>query len=255
MPEQKDFRFEVGVSRIYKVIPATLFVSAFLLMLIGPFYWQAKLVSPLFTAVLGAYYWRQLQACQSFSQIRFTNGDFPSIMTTATTTATASVPTFQTFRSMLLDWGFEDTTTNDKESGSRGGGSSSSFFHPCFQKDCHAEIVARRSLLRWLYSEIEKADSGDSVVMERGSAGTPFVFEELDLWLYVSRAPCGDGAIFSFHDTTKSNSKHGKLRVKIEAGTGTRLPPTQEQTFDGNTRSCSTIVALRCTRGFKKHNF
>lgn len=109
--------------------------------------------------------------------------------------------------------------------------------------DSHAEIVARRSLIRWLYSQLSNADTIDSIA-RRTTNNTEcaplFELRPLELWLYVSQSPCGDATVFSRSDpqpkTTPcfSAPKHGALRTKVEQGQGT--VPTKGkpiQTFDG----------------------
>jgi hypothetical protein len=81
----------------------------------------------------------------------------------------------------------------------------------------------------------------------------------LDLWLYISHAPCGDSAIFSGVDPKPvaigpifQTAKHGKLRVKTESTQGTRVaqPITDVQSVDGlqfgeraRSHSCSDKIA------------
>lgn len=133
--------------------------------------------------------------------------------------------------------------------------------------DSHAEIIARRSLLRWLYSELDKASNGSASVAALSPKGPfPFSLLPMELWLYVSVAPCGDSAIFSNVDPEPSaagsgaawsNPKHGVLRTKIEAGQGTvPVAPGTEQTFDGLQRgdrlrchSCSDKIAKWAVTG------
>jgi len=125
--------------------------------------------------------------------------------------------------------------------------------------DCHAEIVARRGLLRWLYSQLSKARSGEDSVFTVCTTGrVPYELRStITLWLYVSLAPCGDSAIFSRSDPQPSSSgaiwttqKHGMFRTKQEAGQGTVPVAGKVQTLDGLQRgeralshSCSDKLA------------
>ena len=101
--------------------------------------------------------------------------------------------------------------------------------------DSHAEIVARRSLIRWIYSQINTAGSDDSLAQHNNDGLSPYSLKPFDLWLYISQAPCGDAAVFSHSDGSPKASKLGKFRLKVEAGMGTT--PVNEilerQTFDG----------------------
>ena len=84
--------------------------------------------------------------------------------------------------------------------------------------DSHAEIVARRSLLRWLYKQLETAGSEGSRTCSKDEL--PFNLLPFELWLYISQAPCGDAAVFSRTDNNESsyepiwsNESHGKIRI------------------------------------------
>lgn len=131
--------------------------------------------------------------------------------------------------------------------------------------DCHAEIVARKSLIRWLYEQISNAGESHSFAVKAGEgSNTPYTLRPFELWLYCSQAPCGDAAVFSRSDpqpiqipcfTTKS---HGIFRTKPEAG-HPGMPASAnevEQSFDGwqlGNRSychtCSDKIAKWCVVG------
>lgn len=122
-------------------------------------------------------------------------------------------------------------------------------------QDCHAEVVARRSLLRWLYAQVEAAmrpmpggsssptSVGSAVVPSPPGSAWPYRLRPgTELWLYISCAPCGDAAIFSradqegqanrgdganaaeglgLHFAMWPGTKNvGLLRSKVEAGAG-----------------------------------
>jgi DNA-binding CsgD family transcriptional regulator len=125
--------------------------------------------------------------------------------------------------------------------------------------DSHAEIVARRGLIRWLYHQIATAGTNGSLAVLRDANGGRRLFELLpfDLWLYISLAPCGDSAIFSRSDPAPTasscwtSSNHGMLRVKEEASRGAVLTSESTQSMGGlqlgdraTSQSCSDKVAL-----------
>ena len=63
-------------------------------------------------------------------------------------------------------------------------------------RDSHAEVLARRSLLRWLYRQLELclqagAGSATQSVLERGETGKCRMRAGHRLHLYTSTAPCG----------------------------------------------------------------
>lgn len=133
--------------------------------------------------------------------------------------------------------------------------------------DCHAEIVSRRCLVRFLYNQIEKClDSvrdrkKNNSIIEALEGGKGYrVKPQFKFHLYVNTATCGDGRIFTPHEEEAAKSDNhpnrqsrGQLRTKIESGEGTIPIKTGSdtiQTWDGvlqgerlRTMSCSDKVA------------
>ncbi|XP_045530314.1 double-stranded RNA-specific editase Adar isoform X2 [Pieris brassicae] len=139
--------------------------------------------------------------------------------------------------------------------------------------DCHAEVAARRCLQRYLYNQLLMYASSKNPRMpieesdlEPLPEGGYRLKENRQLHLYISTAPCGDGRIFSPHETQTERDKHpnrfsrGQLRSKIESGEGT-IPVKKSafiQTWDGVlqgerllTMSCSDKVARWCVTGLQ----
>ena len=98
--------------------------------------------------------------------------------------------------------------------------------------DMHAEIVARRSLLRYLYSQVLAFHSGcNTTCLEPSSRrGVLKLKRSMSLHLYISHVPCGDGAVFSpsgdqpassqnvastDHRPTFDSKHQGVLRTKV----------------------------------------
>ncbi|XP_063717137.1 double-stranded RNA-specific editase Adar-like [Symsagittifera roscoffensis] len=115
--------------------------------------------------------------------------------------------------------------------------------------DCHAEILSKRCLRKFLYSQLNSVVSSGStegsileeIIIQNKSCGYR-VKSGVRFHLYINTTPCGDARIFSPHEVDQGNDAHpdrknrGLIRVKIEAGEGT-IPSTNEdfgtQTFDG----------------------
>ncbi|XP_066301174.1 double-stranded RNA-specific editase 1-like isoform X2 [Branchiostoma lanceolatum] len=133
--------------------------------------------------------------------------------------------------------------------------------------DCHAEIVSRRSLLRFLYAQLElllepDEEKREESVFEPKEDGKGYRLKDnIQFHLYISTSPCGDARIFSPHETAtdaEAADRHpnrkarGQLRTKIESGEGT-IPVKSSssiQTWDGVlqgerllTMSCSDKIA------------
>ena len=70
--------------------------------------------------------------------------------------------------------------------------------------DCHAEILSRRCLMRFLYSQLETASKegkvGEDSVLEKIDKGGYRIKPDVRFHLYINTAPCGDARIFSPHE-------------------------------------------------------
>ncbi|KAI5105850.1 double-stranded RNA-specific adenosine deaminase, partial [Silurus meridionalis] len=131
--------------------------------------------------------------------------------------------------------------------------------------DCHAEIISRRGFIRFLYSElIKRWDSpGEDNIFQVAEDGLLKIKDNITFHLYISTAPCGDGALFdksctelaevtgSAHMPLFENVKQGKLRTKVENGEGTipvessAIVPTWDGIQHGErlrTMSCSDKI-------------
>ncbi|NXQ55019.1 DSRAD deaminase, partial [Anthoscopus minutus] len=135
--------------------------------------------------------------------------------------------------------------------------------------DCHAEIISRRGFVRFLYSELMKYDpsnpsSAEESIFEQAEGKKLKIKSGVTFHLYISTAPCGDGALFDKscsdqanemgqlqHQPLFENPKQGKLRTKVENGEGT-IPVESSDivpTWDGiqhgerlRTMSCSDKI-------------
>ncbi|CAL9705704.1 unnamed protein product [Knipowitschia caucasica] len=129
--------------------------------------------------------------------------------------------------------------------------------------DCHAEIISRRGFVRFLYSELLRHfDGADDSIFEPADENKLRIKSDITFHLYISTAPCGDGALFDKscseagdeavgHQPLFENAKQGKLRTKVENGEGT-IPVESSDivpTWDGiqhgerlRTMSCSDKI-------------
>ena len=140
--------------------------------------------------------------------------------------------------------------------------------------DSHAEVVARRGLVRYLYHQCHLFhQEASDTIFELVPGADPQsdahlklvrVKDQFKFHLFISTAPCGDGAQFSRDDTanrepptdachhpTMSSKSQGVLRTKMEGGEGTiPIGDAQPLTWDGilqggrlRTMSCSDKIA------------
>ncbi|AWO96561.1 putative double-stranded RNA-specific adenosine deaminase [Scophthalmus maximus] len=128
--------------------------------------------------------------------------------------------------------------------------------------DCHAEIISRRGFLRFLYSELLRHYDGAEDSIFELAENRLRIKSDITFHLYISTAPCGDGALFDKscseagdevegHQPLFENTKQGKLRTKVENGEGTipvessAIVPTWDGIQHGErlrTMSCSDKI-------------
>lgn len=107
-------------------------------------------------------------------------------------------------------------------------------------------------------------EGNDDTVMEYSPRGKFQIKREVSYHLYISTAPCGDGALFTHstsniaesefdsdgqHIPIKDSDKQGQLRIKLEKGEGTIPIDIEVQSWDGikrgdrlRTMSCSDKI-------------
>ena len=177
-----------------------------------------------------------------------------------------SIQTPQPGRKVIAAFIMEDTDANDMKVVSVGSGTQCIGGDKTSPKglavnDSHAEVVARRSLMRFLYQELlEKLNGKSTVFVDSDSVGLAEVRKNLKFHLYISTAPCGDGGLFSrdddlnrappsdgTHIPTMQNKKQGVLRTKIEGGEGTiPVGESRQQTWDGILHG-ARILTMSCS--------
>ncbi|KAJ9080169.1 hypothetical protein DSO57_1027871 [Entomophthora muscae] len=84
--------------------------------------------------------------------------------------------------------------------------------------DSHAEVIAKRGLQNFLWSEMLKAVSDKSGVIQfTPSSEVQFQFKDptTTVHLYISQAPCGDASTEALDDITQSEV-HGQKRFKLD---------------------------------------
>ncbi|XP_035267853.1 double-stranded RNA-specific editase B2 [Anguilla anguilla] len=134
--------------------------------------------------------------------------------------------------------------------------------------DCHAEIVARRALVRFLYSQLElflsksREDWERSIFTRHKEAGFRLK-DDILFHMYISTSPCGDARLNSPYEITADlhssrhfvKKFHSHLRTKIESGEGT-LPVRHHgaiQTWDGVLQG-EQLITMSCTDKITRWN-
>ncbi|NXP73894.1 RED2 editase, partial [Ramphastos sulfuratus] len=134
--------------------------------------------------------------------------------------------------------------------------------------DCHAEILARRAFVHFLYSQLElhlskRREDWERSIFVRLKEGGYGLRENILFHLYVSTSPCGDARLHSPYEVTAglNSSKHivrkyrGHLRTKIESGEGT-IPVrchNAAQTWDGVLLG-EQLITMSCTDKIARWN-
>nr|XP_046263915.1 double-stranded RNA-specific editase B2-like isoform X2 [Scatophagus argus] len=126
--------------------------------------------------------------------------------------------------------------------------------------DCHAEVVSRRALVRFLYAQLElllckPADCEEQSIFvpnKDGCGGGVLRLQDGVLFhMYVSSSPCGDARLNCPYESSAaypSRRFHCHLRVKVDGGEGT-LPITArkaDQTWDGVSQG-RPLITMSCT--------
>ncbi|XP_075994058.1 double-stranded RNA-specific editase B2-like [Genypterus blacodes] len=106
--------------------------------------------------------------------------------------------------------------------------------------DCHAEVISRRALVRFLYAQLElllckPTDAAEQSIFVPNQSGGFRLQDGVLFHMYVSSSPCGDARLNCPYETTATYPSCRRLvrrfrwhlRVKIDGGEGT-LPVTAQ---------------------------
>lgn len=127
--------------------------------------------------------------------------------------------------------------------------------------DCHAEILARRCLMMFLYSQLDSALKAKKSILKLINEKRYCVRDGIKFYLYISSSPCGDGRVFNFSpakkpESKKLASKRGILRVKLESGMG-GIPVTEYSELTSTCEDYSKgrpLVLMCCSEKLMRAN-
>uniref|UniRef100_A0A673AI36 Adenosine deaminase RNA specific B2 (inactive) n=1 Tax=Sphaeramia orbicularis TaxID=375764 RepID=A0A673AI36_9TELE len=124
--------------------------------------------------------------------------------------------------------------------------------------DCHAEVVSRRALVRFLYAQLElllwydlKHGEEQSIFVPNKSCSGFRLRDDILFHMYISSSPCGDARLNCPYETKATYPGRRfrcHLRVKVDGGEGT-LPVTARrasQKWNGVLPG-KPLITLSCT--------
>ena len=98
--------------------------------------------------------------------------------------------------------------------------------------DCHAEIIARRGLIKYLFEQIKQSKDNQSSIFEYNSTINKYqLHENTTFHMYISSLPCGNAAF---------NTPSSSIRYKQGQTEGTILGSTSPMKY--SMKSCSDKI-------------
>jgi len=123
--------------------------------------------------------------------------------------------------------------------------------------DCHAEVLARRCLMRYMYKQLlECVNKKQSIFIANENYSKFKLMDDIGLILYINTAPCGDGSICTNKpgENRTNHSNCGSLRSKFKKGVGTVSRfGREEQTYDGVAQG-ERLVIMSCSDKLTRWN-
>ena len=101
--------------------------------------------------------------------------------------------------------------------------------------DCHAEVLARRGMLRFLYAQLEKIKNGcqhQSIFVKYEGSEVYTIRDGVSFHLFISKPPCGDASVFGQHELHPNRLNRGIARATPSIGEGAVFIPKKDKTFD-----------------------
>ena len=115
----------------------------------------------------------------------------------------------------------------------------------CVLCDSHAEVVARRALVKWMHEEISKASTSTvvspqkSVFVREAQTEMFRLKENVKLHFFISQPPCGDASVFKAKEKEEEKyeaSVNGRLNMVVNVpeltSTPVEVPVKSQVPFD-----------------------
>ena len=119
--------------------------------------------------------------------------------------------------------------------------------------DCHAEIVARRSFLRFLYAQLNLCAKGkeEESIFRRAVSGKYKLRSGTSFLLYISKAPCG--AASAGINEHPNKIKHN-TRAKIDGARGTVPVPETPKVWGDLKNRKESLLTMSCSDKIARWN-
>ncbi len=133
--------------------------------------------------------------------------------------------------------------------------------HGYVVNDCHAEVVARRAFVAYLYSKLKQftEDQTESIFANDPLSNRPQLKAGVSFHLYISSVPCGDAAVFGLHEDSPNLKgelllKRGRARAKIDRGEGGVYAPHTPQVWDQLKSGADRLYTMSCSDKLARWN-
>lgn len=122
--------------------------------------------------------------------------------------------------------------------------------------DCHAEVLARRGMLRFLYAQLEKIKNGcqhQSIFVKYEDSEVYTIQDEVSFHLFISKPPCGDASVFGQHEFHPNRLNRGIARATPSNGEGAVYIPEDDKTF-GHFKLGARLHKMCCSAKIARWN-
>lgn len=125
--------------------------------------------------------------------------------------------------------------------------------------DCHAEVLARRGMLRFLYTQLEKIKNhcqDQSIFVRKEDSELYSIRDDISFHLFISKPPCGDASVFGLFEFHRNRWNRGIARVTPSDGEGAvRISWSSEKddTF-GQLKSGARLHKMCCSAKIARWN-